>query len=150
MFDTDSTPEGTRPIRAPEGSQGTAFVDFAEETGCREGDYGTVSQFNGRFAFMSVLGGRQAFGVNGYKEGFSDGYDIWTADGDDGAALVKTLYNFQPRAGVPLGDVRFLLHSKSEVWVTDGSPEGTVMLLCLSDEDDIDDGAFLFALSTGP
>lgn len=149
LFGTDGTPEGTRPINAADGShRGTALVDFAEETGCTDGDYGTVSRFDGRFAFMSVLGGRQAFGVNSYKDGSSDGYDVWTADGD-GATRAKTLYNFRPTAGTPLDDGRFLLRSKSEVWATDGSPEGTVMLLRLSDDDDVEGGALLLAFDDG-
>ena len=122
-FTTDGTQDGTKPINISNPMEGIEYRSFQQDTGIS--GYGVLSAFNGTTYILDEL-------PNGLPSIFSTGSDegdpayMYSTDGTgSGTKLVKKFENFKLRGAPVLENKRQLLASSTEIWITDGTFDGT-------------------------
>ncbi len=138
LWATDGTADGTLPLIA--GTQGMGFgsavlagSQLFFETSGPSGDVGWVSDGTpagtrplAGVSFDSNLtaAGSQVF----FVRSTGTGWELWKSDGTlAGTALVKTSTEFPPDAMAAVGS-RLFFDSENGLWVTDGTPDGTLLV----------------------
>lgn len=132
LFYTDGTERGTRALNLPTETPGVLEKNFEEETGIDKFSLGVISAFNGSISYLPSFEDKQGFVVFGND----DSIKFWKTDGSQsGTEVFKSFDEFTTvkTFGYYLEDGRLVFRSNEEIYITDGSKEGTKTLVKFDD-----------------